>query len=68
MAMEIGRQMEVILGKGRITRMEMENLQAMLQLRSKSLYGLVSDIKQNWTKVNFIDDGELWVDDDAVWL
>ena len=53
MVMEIRRQLEVILGKGRITRMEieMENLQAMLQLRSKSLYGLVSEVKQELTNI-----------------
>ena len=47
----------------------MENLQAMLRLLSKSLYGLVSEIMQKFEqKIIFIDDDALWIDDgNALW-
>ena len=45
----------------------MEILQARFQLLSLSLCGLVSEIMQKLTKMNFIDD-ELWVGDNATWL
>ena len=49
---------------GNEKRDEMENLQAMLRLLSKSLYGLVSEIMQKFEqKLIFIDDA-LWIDDE----
>ena len=50
-------------------KMEMENLQAMLRLLSKSLYGLVLEIMQKFErKTIFIDDDALWIDDEnAIW-
>ena len=40
---------------------EMENLQAMLRLLSKSLYGFVSKIMQKFErKIIFTDDDALW--------
>ena len=50
-------------------RDEMENLQAMLCLLSKSLYGLVLEIMQKFErKTIFIDDDALWIDDgNALW-
>ena len=52
----------------KIIREEMEILQAMLQLLSLSLYGLVSEIMQKLTKINFIGDDELWIGDNVIWL
>ena len=52
----------------KIKRDEMEILQAMLQLRSLSLFSLVSKIMQKLTKINFIGDDELWIGDNATWL
>ena len=54
---------------GNEKRDKMENLQAMLRLLSKSLYGLVSEIMQKFErKIIFIDDDALWIDDgNALW-
>ena len=54
---------------GNEKRDEMKNLQAMLRLHSKSLYGLVSEIMQKFErKILFIDDDALWIDDEnAIW-
>ena len=54
---------------GNEKRDEVENLQAMLRLLSKSLYGLVSEIMQQFErKIIFIDDDALWIDDgNALW-
>ena len=54
---------------GNEKRDEMENLQAMLRLLSKSIYGLVSEIMQKFErKIIFIDDDALWIDDgNALW-
>ena len=54
---------------GNEKRDEMENLQAMLRLLSKSLYGLVSEIMQKFErKIIFMNDDALWIDDgNALW-